>query len=145
MFASFIRFKSSAFNRDIRKQTRGLVDRNHGRTEDVSKREWRGLCPTGGSAEDNGGVVTWCVLPSALGGERRAATKVSSRSRRTCAGRANSERGTAARRHTPTGRGSQRHHAEVRVGGRPRCGSGCFYSPNKSNVCFRGATCLCLV
>lgn len=77
-------------------------------------------------------------LPSALGDKRRAAIKLSSRSSRKCAGHR-----TQSAAHPLTGKRRRGAKAsgitqKCAVSRRPRCDSGCFYSPNKSNICFQG-------
>lgn len=83
-------------------------------------------------------------LPSALGHKRRAAVKLSSRSRRKSAGHrtqsaAHPLAGKRRRGAKASGITQKCAVSSTRVSARPRCDSGCFYSPNKSNsFAFRG-------
>lgn len=83
-------------------------------------------------------------LPSALGQKRRAAVKLSSRSRKKSAGhRTQSAAHPLAgkqRRGAKASRITQKCAvSSARASARPRCDSGCFHSPNKSNsFAFRG-------
>lgn len=83
-------------------------------------------------------------VPSAFGRKRRTAVKLSSRSRRKSARhRTQSAAHPLSRKQRRGAKASGITHkctvSSTRASARPRCDSGCFYSPNKSNsFAFRG-------